>query len=545
MSRTAGRRRRGGRHGLRRRRRCSAGRGRHRARPAPVGRPAGHGRPPRHLPQVPNAGVGFSLDLLTWLDRLTFPTERAWADPRVAERLAPAIFEAFAAAGTTTVWPTASSTRRHGRGIPARAEAHGIRAILGKVMMDRGHYDPTIEPSTILDRSLRETAGLIERWHGAATAASGTRSRPLRVSCTAEMLRESPRSPARPAPGGRATSRRTRGDRGGGPAVPRRDRLCRRLRPRRRARERTILAHAIHFGSASSRGWSNAASGSRTARSSNLFSAAGDHGRSRPWQAAGLTVGLGCGSCRAGHELSLFRRSRRRAGPTHRWPDAPTAIPGRGRRRSTRWAWLPAGDGLDGARLGLRASTERESARLEVGQGGPTSSPSIRPIGVRRCHGCRRAAMEIPPPISLRPVSCCQRRHPAWSKRGLGARPCPAFPTEAAYRDLNPRRTVRRGTLRRRRSPLDGSPRAQTRNVDPAPPRSGATSPSSFVPILSAGTARPIVRDGRSVLLCRSPDRFPVERISAAVHAEARSPPGTVKPCRVAAGATRRGRPNA
>jgi guanine deaminase len=45
-----------------------------------------------HLPQVPNAGLGFSLDLLTWLERLTFPTERAWADPAVAERLAPATF---------------------------------------------------------------------------------------------------------------------------------------------------------------------------------------------------------------------------------------------------------------------------------------------------------------------------------------------------------------------------------------------------------------------------------------------------------------------
>src|SRR5690242_1861946 len=56
-----------------------------------------------HLPQVPNAGLGYGLPLLTWLDRLTFPTERGWADPAVAERLAPAIFRAFAAAGTTTV----------------------------------------------------------------------------------------------------------------------------------------------------------------------------------------------------------------------------------------------------------------------------------------------------------------------------------------------------------------------------------------------------------------------------------------------------------
>jgi guanine deaminase len=56
-----------------------------------------------HLPQVPNAGLGFALSLLDWLDRLTFPTERSWSDPAVAERLAPAIFRAFAAAGTTTL----------------------------------------------------------------------------------------------------------------------------------------------------------------------------------------------------------------------------------------------------------------------------------------------------------------------------------------------------------------------------------------------------------------------------------------------------------
>ena len=31
-----------------------------------------------HLPQVPNAGLGYALPLLDWLDRLTFPTERSW-----------------------------------------------------------------------------------------------------------------------------------------------------------------------------------------------------------------------------------------------------------------------------------------------------------------------------------------------------------------------------------------------------------------------------------------------------------------------------------
>ena len=58
--------------------------------------------------------------------------------------------------------------------------------------MDRETYDPTIEPSTILERSLRESADLIERWHGADDGRLGYAVTPrFAISCTAEMLRES------------------------------------------------------------------------------------------------------------------------------------------------------------------------------------------------------------------------------------------------------------------------------------------------------------------------------------------------------------------
>lgn len=145
-----------------------------------------------HVPQLPNAGIGFALDLLTWLDRLTFPTERSWADVTVAERLAPAIFRAFAAAGTTTVLGHGVVYEAAMDAAFRAAEAHGIRAILGKVMMDRSTYDPTIEPSTILDRTLRESADLIGRWHGADRGRLGYAVTPrFAVSCTAELLRES------------------------------------------------------------------------------------------------------------------------------------------------------------------------------------------------------------------------------------------------------------------------------------------------------------------------------------------------------------------
>jgi guanine deaminase len=144
-----------------------------------------------HLPQFPNAGLGAGMDLLAWLEKYIFPLERGFDVP-TAERVAPAAWRAFAAAGTTTALVYGAVYEASLDATFRAAESHGIRAIVGKVMMDRVTYDRTIDPSTILDRSLAESARLIERWHGAA----GDRLRyavtpRFAVSCTAELLRES------------------------------------------------------------------------------------------------------------------------------------------------------------------------------------------------------------------------------------------------------------------------------------------------------------------------------------------------------------------
>jgi guanine deaminase len=144
-----------------------------------------------HLPQLPNAGLGAGLDLLTWLERYIFPLERGFDAP-TAERLAPAAWRAFAAAGTTTALAYGAVYEASLDATFRAAETHGIRAIVGKVMMDRVTYDPTIDPTTILDRSLAETARLIERWHGADDGRLRYAVTPrFAVSCTAELLRES------------------------------------------------------------------------------------------------------------------------------------------------------------------------------------------------------------------------------------------------------------------------------------------------------------------------------------------------------------------
>jgi guanine deaminase len=259
-----------------------------------------------HLPQLPNAGLGFALDLLTWLDRLTFPTERSWADPAVAEAMAPRIFRAFAAAGTTTVMGYGVVYEAAMDASFQAAETHGIRAILGKVMMDRITYDETIAPAAILEQTLRESAGLIERWHGRDEGRLGYAVTPrFAVSCTDDLLRES-------AALARSTGAwwQTHVSEDAGEIAE-----VRRLFPDARdyvdvydraggLGERTILAHAIHLSERETQ--RIAETGTRIAHcpSSNLFIGAGVMPLAA-YLAAGLQVGLGS-DVSGGPDPSLF-----------------------------------------------------------------------------------------------------------------------------------------------------------------------------------------------------------------------------------------------
>ena len=144
-----------------------------------------------HIPQVPAAGLGAGTDLLAWLERYVFPLERAF-DVAAADDLAPKVYRAMAAAGTTTIsayaaiWP--DSTEACFRA----AEAHGIRATIGAVLMDRVTYDDRTPPGDILENAIRSSGELCERWHGGADGRLRYAFTPrFAVSCTADMLRES------------------------------------------------------------------------------------------------------------------------------------------------------------------------------------------------------------------------------------------------------------------------------------------------------------------------------------------------------------------
>jgi guanine deaminase len=258
-----------------------------------------------HLPQLPNAGLGAGLDLLTWLEHYIFPLEREF-DAARAEVAAPAAWRAFASAGTTTALVYGAVFEASLEATFRAAEAHGIRAVIGKVMMDRITYDETIDPATILDRSLREASDLCSRWHlrddGRLRYAFTPR---FAVSCTADLLRES------------AALARSTGaywqthvaedereiaevarlfpeavdyvdvyDRAGGLG------------------ERSVLAHAVHLSDRELRRLVE--SGTRVVHcpASNLFLASGVMPLGR-YLEAGLAVGLGS-DVAAGPDLSIF-----------------------------------------------------------------------------------------------------------------------------------------------------------------------------------------------------------------------------------------------
>lgn len=258
-----------------------------------------------HLPQLPNAGLGSGLDLLTWLDRYIFPLERAYGE-RTAARTAPAAFRAFASAGTTTlvayaaIWPESTDVAFQA------AEAHGIRAVIGKVMMDRLTYDTEIAPGEILETSLRQSDELASRWHGRDDGRLRYAFTPrFAVSCSADMLRESATLAARH---GAYWQTHLSEDEGEIDEV-------RRLFPKARdyldvydraggVGERTILAHAIHLNEREIARLVESRAGVAHCPASNLFLSSGMMPLGTYLQ-AGVRVGLGS-DVAAGPEVSMF-----------------------------------------------------------------------------------------------------------------------------------------------------------------------------------------------------------------------------------------------
>lgn len=137
-----------------------------------------------HLCQTLARGLADDLPLLRWLNERVLPYEAALTEKTI-QRAAQIGVAELLLSGTTSFLDM--GTVRHHDALCAAVDATGVRATLGKAMMDH----PETVPSSLREdtrASLAEAEALCRRWHGHGRLRYAYAPRFL-VSCTDELLR--------------------------------------------------------------------------------------------------------------------------------------------------------------------------------------------------------------------------------------------------------------------------------------------------------------------------------------------------------------------
>jgi len=115
-----------------------------------------------HYPQT-DMIASHGAQLLEWLERYTFPTERRFDDPGHAREVADFFLDELLRNGTTTALVLGTVHPQSVDAIFEASRVRGLRMIAGKVLMDRNC------PEYLRDTArsgYAESRDLIERWHG-------------------------------------------------------------------------------------------------------------------------------------------------------------------------------------------------------------------------------------------------------------------------------------------------------------------------------------------------------------------------------------------
>ncbi|HUP46617.1 MAG TPA: guanine deaminase [Thermoanaerobaculia bacterium] len=115
-----------------------------------------------HGPQLEMIG-SYGGHLLEWLNRYTFPTEAKFSDPVHARRIAQALCDELIRHGTLCALVFSTIHREATAIFFEEAERRGLRAIIGKTMMDRNAPDYLLESPP---DAYANSRALIEEWHG-------------------------------------------------------------------------------------------------------------------------------------------------------------------------------------------------------------------------------------------------------------------------------------------------------------------------------------------------------------------------------------------
>jgi len=147
-----------------------------------------------HYPQT-GMMAAYGEQLLEWLNRYTFPTERKFKDPAYARSVADIFLDQLLSHGTTTALVFAAVFPESVDAFFEAAAARNLRMISGKVMMDRNAPDYLRDTA---ESSYAESKALIQKWHGrgrllyAVTPRFAGTSTPAQLKLAARLLQEFP-----------------------------------------------------------------------------------------------------------------------------------------------------------------------------------------------------------------------------------------------------------------------------------------------------------------------------------------------------------------
>ncbi len=114
-----------------------------------------------HFPQT-EAIASYGEQLLEWLNKYIFPTERKFQEFAYAQKIAAIFLDELLKNGTTTALVFAAVFPESVEAFFTEASRRNLRAIAGKVMMDRNAPDYLIDTPEI---SYQQSKQLIEKWH--------------------------------------------------------------------------------------------------------------------------------------------------------------------------------------------------------------------------------------------------------------------------------------------------------------------------------------------------------------------------------------------
>lgn len=115
-----------------------------------------------HYPQTPMIGA-FGEQLLDWLNKYTYPTERKFADRAFAEAAAEVFLRESLRNGITTSCVFCTVFPQSVDALFEAAQRLGMRIAAGKVMMNRNAPDYLLDTT---QSSYDDSKALIEKWHG-------------------------------------------------------------------------------------------------------------------------------------------------------------------------------------------------------------------------------------------------------------------------------------------------------------------------------------------------------------------------------------------